>query len=313
MREVEKGMRGEDITVRRALREGAEFLSRLGIESARLDAELLLGRAIGRTRESVYCDYPVVLGAREKEVYNSLLERRARGEPLAYITAEREFWSLPFYVTSEVLVPRPETEIVVEAALELVKKMAPRRAIRILDLGTGSGAIAVALARALGAAEVWATDLSARALEVARINAERHAVNDKIRFLQGDTFEPVRNREQVFDLIVSNPPYVRRADWPRLTAEVRDWEPGLALDGGVDGLDFYRRISMEAHSYLGDGAFVALEIGADMGAEVCRLLARAGHYSEPSVRPDYAGRDRVVVAQKLPAHATPEARSESEI
>lgn len=299
MREVEKGMREEGMTVRQALHEGAEFLSRLGIESARLDAELLLGKAIRRAREGLYCDYQVLLGAIEKKVYDSLLERRARGEPLAYVTGEREFWSLPFCVTSEVLVPRPETEILVEVTLELAKKMAPRHTIRILDLGTGSGAIAVALAKELGAAEVWATDLSARALEVAQTNAARHEVNGKIRFLQGDTFEPVRNREQFFDLVVSNPPYVRRADLPRLTPEVRDWEPRSALDGGVDGLDLYRRISMEAHFYLGDGGFVALEIGADMGAEVCRLFASTGCYDTPSAYQDYAGRDRVVIARKL--------------
>ena len=292
-------------SVRRALQEGAEFLSRAGIESARLDAELLLGKAVGHAREALYRDYQVILGAGEQRVYDSLLERRARGEPLAYITGEREFWSLPFYVTSEVLVPRPETEILIEVTLELAKKMAPRHTIRILDLGTGSGAVAVALAGELGAAEVWATDLSARALEVARTNAARHEVCDKIRFLQGDTLEPVKNRERIFDLVVSNPPYVRRAELPRLTPEVRDWEPRLALDGGADGLDVYRRISQEAHLYLADGGFVALEIGADMGAEVCRLFAGTGYYDAPSVYQDYAGKDRVVVAQKLLSDAAP--------
>lgn len=286
--------------VRRVLQEGAEFLFRMGVESARLDAELLLGKALGCPKEKLYLNYEMVLGISARDLYDSLLERRARREPLSYILGRREFWSLDYYVTPAVLVPRPETELLVEVALGLVKELDKNRPIKILDLGTGSGAIAVSLAKDLGDVEIWATDLSAQALEVARTNALRHGVEKKIRFLQGDAFGPARGQLNFFDMVVSNPPYVRRGELENLAAEVRDWEPQLALDGGADGLDFYRRIMAEGHLYLAAGGFVVLEIGADMGKEVCRLIAKAGSYSAVCVRQDYAGKDRIVITRKLP-------------
>jgi len=288
------------VTVRRALREGAEFLSRVGVESDRLDAELLLGKALGCPREKLYLNYEMALGTPVKDLYDSLLERRALREPLCYLIGSREFWSLDFYVTSEVLVPRPETELLIEVTLGLVRELDSPRAIKILDLGTGSGAIAVSLAKELGEAEIWATDLSWGALEVARRNALRHGVEGKICFLHGNAFAPVKGQRDFFDLLVSNPPYVRQSEIEKLPPEVRDWEPKLALDGGVDGLDFYRRIVKEAHHYLADGGFLAVEIGADMGREVCGLIADVGYYSAASVWQDYAGKDRVVAARKLP-------------
>lgn len=298
------------ITVREALQEGAELLSRAGVESARLDAELLLGKAFGRTREEIYLNYETELGREVEELFNALLRRRARREPIAYITGEREFWSLGFLVTPEVLVPRPETELLVEVTLELVKKSEGNHPVKILDLGTGSGIVAVSLAKEIDDVELWATDLSARALKVAQTNAMRHGVEEKIRFLPGDAFEPVRGQTDFFNVIVSNPPYVRRGELGSLPPEIREWEPRLALDGGADGLVFYRRIAEESHFYLAGGGFVAVEIGADMGAEVCRLFAGAGRYSTPSVYQDYARMDRVVVAQRLPFDAR-KAKSQS--
>lgn len=290
------------VTVRQALQEGAALLSQMGIESARLDAALLLGEALGCPREKLYLDYEMALEISVKDLYDSLLERRARREPLSYIIGRREFWSLDFYITPEVLVPRAETELLVEVTLGLVKGLDKNHPIKILDLGTGSGTIAVSLAKELGDVEIWATDLSARALEVARTNALRHRVEEKIRFLLGDAFAPVRGQLNFFDLVVSNPPYVRRRELKDLSPEVCDWEPRLALDGGADGLDFYRRIVEETHLYLADGGFLALEIGADMSAEVCRLISNSvGYFSATQVCQDYAGRDRVVVARKLPS------------
>lgn len=287
------------VTVRQALREGAEFLSRMGAESARLDAELLLGMALGCPREKLCLNHEMALGFPVKDLYCSLLERRARREPLSYIVGRREFWSLEFYVAPEVLVPRPETEMLVEVTLGLAKELNKNHPIKILDLGTGSGAVAVSLAKELGDVEIWATDLSARCLEVARSNALRHGVEEKIHFLQGDLFDPVKGQLNFFDMVVSNPPYVRRRELKNLPPEVREWEPKAALDGGEDGLDFYRRIMAEGHLYLVDGGFVVLEIGADMGEEVCRLSAKAVGYSARSVRQDYAGKDRIVITQKL--------------
>ncbi len=288
------------VTVQRLLQAGAESLSRIGIEGGHLDAELLLGQALGCTRERIYLDYEVAPDAAAKDRYYSLFQRRAQREPLSYITGEREFWSLDFYVTPEVLVPRPETELLVEAALGLVRELDRKCATKILDLGTGSGAIAVSLAKELGEAEIWATDLSWGALEVARRNALRHGVEGKIRLLHGDAFAPVKGQHGFFDLLVSNPPYVRQSEIEKLPPEVRDWEPKLALDGGVDGLDFYRRIVKEAHHYMADGGSLAVEIGADMGRAVCGLIADVGYYSAASVWQDYAGKDRVVAARKLP-------------
>ena len=291
------------VTVREALRDGAEFLSRMGIDRVRLDAELLLGKALRCARERLYLDYEAGIEAPVKDLYFSLLQRRARREPIAYITGEREFWSLDFLVTPEVLVPRPETELLVEVTLELVKKSEGHHPVKILDLGTGSGVVAVSLAKEIDNVEMWATDLSARALKVAQTNAMRHGVEEKIRFLPGDAFGPVRGQTDFFNVIVSNPPYVRRGELGSLPPEVREWEPRLALDGGADGLDFYRRVIEEVDHHLAEGGFVALEIGADMAEEVRRLIANVGCYCVPSVRRDYAGRDRVVVARKLPADA----------
>ena len=288
------------LTVAQALQEGAASLSRAGVESARLDAELLLAEALNFERSRLYLDHGMALDPRAGKRFRLLLSRRVGGEPVAYISGRREFWSLDFLVTRAVLVPRPETELLVEVAVGLVEaefQTAGRR-LQMMDLGTGSGAIAVALAREISDVEIWATDVSLEVLQVAQANARRHGVEEKIRFLSADLFEPVRARG-FFQMIVSNPPYVRRREFDGLVREVRDFEPRVGLDGGPDGLDFYRRIIPQAQFHLAAGGFIALEIGADMGAEVTRLFADAGGYSHARVYRDYAGRDRVVSARKL--------------
>ena len=290
------------VDVRSALREGAEFLSRSGMPSARLDVELLLCRALGCGREELYAGFEAILGAGEIERFHLLLRRRAQREPVSYITGHREFWSLDFDVTPQVLVPRPETELLVEVAVDILREGSSPS--RVLEIGTGSGAIAVALATERKDAGIWATDLSSGALEVARHNARRHGVEDRVRFLQGDLFEPVGQWGQgFFDLMVSNPPYIPRREIEVLSAEIRNWEPRLALDGGEDGLDFYRRLFCDGHLFLASGGCVALEIGAGRGDEVLRLLELQGAYSPGTVYRDYAGRERVVAAQKLPSDA----------
>ena len=289
------------VTVQQALQIGAGFLAQAGVESARLDAELLLGKVLGARREGLYLNYEMLLGTSQQALYQSLLQRRAQREPISYIIGEREFWSLDFLVTPDVLVPRPETEMLVEVALRLIETQSQMANLKwqILDLGTGSCAIAVSLAKELSDVEIWATDLSAAALEIAQANVVRYDVREKIQLLKGDLFEAVEDRQGFFHMIVSNPPYVRRSDRRDLPPEVRDWEPKLALDGGPDGLDLYRRIIRDGHLYLADGGCLALEIGADMGEEVSRLFASVGCYSTPSLYQDYAGRDRVIVVKKL--------------
>lgn len=293
-------------TVVQALQGGTEILGRLGIDSARLDAEVLLGIVLGWGRGQIYLNYEMPLKIHDEELYHRLILRRTRGEPIAYITGHREFWSLDFYVTSEVLVPRPETELLVEATLEMIEETAsrdrseePDAKFQVLDLGTGSGAIGVSLARERRDVEIWATDLSPNALEVARANAKRHGVTKRIRFDQGDIFEPIKDRRAFFHGVVSNPPYIRRSEMEDLPREVRDWEPKLALDGGADGLDFHRRIIQQGHLYLMDGGFMVLEIAPDMGQEVCHLFERVGRYSKGSIHRDLAGRNRLVSARKL--------------
>jgi len=288
------------MTVRQALQEGTGFLSRLGIESARLDAELLLGMVLGQKREELYLSFERRLGSRQRRELQSLLERRALGEPIAYITGRREFWSLDLLVTSDVLVPRPETELLVEVSIVLMEAefQISNFKFQILDLGTGSGNIAVSLAKEKGDSEIWATDLSLEAVRVAEINAAHHGVKRQVHFLQGDAFKPVEDKREFFHMIVSNPPYVRRGEVVALPRDVRAWEPLSALDGGIDGLDLYRRIAAEGHLYLRNGGFIALEIGDGMAEEACALFKSVSVYRECKIHRDYAGKERVVVIQK---------------
>ena len=278
--------------------QGVRRLLGAGIDSARLDAELLLGCALGMSREELIVAARRKLSVAESDRYEDLLRRRLNREPLAYITGQQEFWSLGFLVSGDVLVPRPETETLVERALKHLATINNREAPRILELGTGSGAIAVALASELPQAEIVATEIAPAALQIARRNASRNGVSNAIRFLQGDLFTALdQELEKDFDLILSNPPYIPRGEIAHLEAEVSRWEPRAALDGGVDGLDFYRRIIEEAPGYLRQGGAVAVEIGAAIGSLVLALFRNNPAYGDTGVHQDYSGRDRVVIAR----------------
>jgi release factor glutamine methyltransferase len=281
-----------------ALLEGARRLRVAGIQSARLDAEVLLSQLLGMPKAELYLNLDGPLELADETRFRELLLRRARQEPVAYITGQKEFWSLDFCVTPDVLIPRPETELVVEVALEDAKRCRGKSQLRVLDLGTGSGVIAIALAKELPQAKMTAVEISNAAVRVARQNSERYSVENRIHFVGGDWFEYVGG---TFDFIVSNPPYVRRGELSSLSAEIRGWEPLTALDGGTDGLDCYRRIIAEAHRHLVPEGAIILEIGADMGEAVADLLSRAGGYRPALLYQDYAGRDRVIAATKLPS------------
>ena len=290
--------------VRSSLRAGTETLARAQVESARLDAEVLLAAALSRRREDLYafgCDEEMT--EEQSACYQRMLARRARREPVAYIVGRREFWSLSFSVTPGVLIPRPETELLVELALKAFNapELAAECPIRVLDLGTGSGAIAVSLAKERDDVEVWGIDLAPEAVEAATLNARRHGVDGRSHFLFGDLFFPVMSRKNFFHMIVSNPPYIRRAQMGQLPIDVRGWEPAMALDGGIDGLDFYRLIVEQAPRYLTDGGRVLVEIGADLGPEVCGLFAASGRYRGCEIHLDYSQRPRVVSARKTPS------------
>lgn len=278
----------------------AEFTT-AGLASPRLDAEVLLAHSLGINRAGLYARLHTVLSLPHLTQFQQLLSRRLRHEPVQYITGVQEFWSLEFTVNSHVLIPRPETELVVETALRLLSPD-PRPPTpvpnRILDIGTGSGCIAIALATELPAAEIWATDISADALAVAETNARRNNVHHRIRFLQGSLFAPITAQQQGFDVIVSNPPYITHNDLLTLQPEVRDWEPHHALDGGEDGLNFYRCLLNEAPRFLASKGWLVLEIGN--GQEVVFMPIHKGHpeFADSLCIPDYAGCGRVVAAQK---------------
>jgi len=286
-------------TVRRALLDGAQFLRDAGIESARLDAEVLLGYVLNAERTDIYLGMESTCNDNDEKGFRELLMRRAKGEPIAYITGRKEFWSLDFVVTPDVLIPRPETELLVELSLENAMIAPARDSLKIFDIGTGSGVIAVTLAKELRAARIWAVDASATALNVAVVNARRHGVADRIRFLHGDLFDPIADLGHSFDLIVSNPPYVSSQGIPKLARDIRDWEPKMALDGGPDGLDCYRRIVDRAHKYLAPEGRVLLEIGEDQGTAVAGLFVRAEGFEAATIFQDYAGKDRVIGASKI--------------
>ena len=281
--------------VREVLSQAARSLAAAGIESARLDAEVLLGHVLALTREQLIVadDSPISSG--QVQQFATLLQRRLRREPVAYITGRQEFWSLDFQVMRDVLIPRSETERLVEVALTMAADMGANKPLRVLDMGTGSGAVAVSLAAELPFAEVVATDNSPTALAIAQKNAARNEVADRITFLPGDWFAALGG-VHAFDLIVSNPPYIRRAEISTLEPEISLWEPRGALDGGADGLDCYRRIAAEAWQFLTPKGALVLEIGADRGSEVCALFNQAWPYREVALFLDYAGRDRVVFA-----------------
>jgi release factor glutamine methyltransferase len=263
-------------------------------DRARRDAETLLLHHLGKNRAWLLVHFDDEFAGCRSIGYVALIERRVAGEPIQYITGETEFYGLPFHVTPDVLIPRPETEHLVEKGLAIAGQISASRTTtpKILDIGTGSGAIAVALAHHLPAAHIAATDLSASALDLARKNAERNAVADRIRFLEGDLLSPVAGES--FDLIVSNPPYVPSTDRNTLSVEVRDHEPALALFAGADGLDIYSRLIPSAFSALTHGGFLLLEIGYGQADAIRALLNESG-FSSIEFVPDLQSIPRVAV------------------
>jgi release factor glutamine methyltransferase len=273
----------------------AERLSAAGIETARGDAWLLAAAATGRPRASLMAGGPDAPSAAELARLDELARRRSAREPMAYILGEKEFWSLPFRVSPAALIPRPETETVVEAALAQIRdRGAP---LRILDLGTGSGCLLLALLSELPRALGLGVDRSPEALRLAMTNAGRLKLAPRARFERRSW---ATGLEGVFDLIVSNPPYVGAADAARLAPEIRDFEPQLALVAGPDGLDAYRALVPDCARLLAPGGALALEIGQGQGDAVAALLARHG-FAVVERRPDLAGIERCLVARARPA------------
>jgi release factor glutamine methyltransferase len=261
-------------------------------DRARMDAEALLGHVLNRNRAWLIANHDASVSPEQSQTYSDLLARRLAGEPIQYILREAEFYGLPFRVTPDVLIPRPETEHLVETVIEFAKRF---ERPRIVDVGTGSGAIAIALAHVLPNAHITATDLSPAALELARENAVRNGLSNRVRFLQGDLLQPVDAER--FDIVVSNPPYVPDADRASLAIEVRDHEPALALFAGQDGLSIYRRLIPAAYASLTAGGFIALEIGWGQAQDIEHLLI-AGGFRDVELTPDLQCIPRVASAQR---------------
>jgi release factor glutamine methyltransferase len=275
-----------------SLRHASQILAAAGCEAPRLDSEVLLAHVLDRDRAWLYAHPEHVLVPTKSSAFRSLVSRRARREPVGYLTHHKEFYALDFFVTTDVLIPRPETEALVEQAIQWV--MNSSWAGTIADVGTGSGAIAVTLAVLLPRAQVIASDASPAALAVARYNAARHGVANRVHPFQGDLLAPLRGP---LDLIVANPPYLSQAELAGAPPEVAQWEPRAALDGGPDGLDVIRRLLDMASVRLRPHGALLVEIGAGQGPDVLGLARCYFPQATMEIARDYANRDRVLFVQ----------------
>lgn len=277
-------------TILKTLQWTAGYFKRHGIDNPRIDAEILMAHVLACKRIDLYVNHDQPLHAGELERFKGLIQQRVHRMPVAYIIGTKEFWSLEFEVTPDVLIPRPETEGLVEAALKL---HGTAESISVLELGTGSGIISIALAHERPHWRFWASDLSEKAIEIARINCRKHIPEDRIMFMVGNWFDGVEDHKGVFDLIVSNPPYIPNADLAGLDPDVRNYEPTHALDGGPDGLTDILHIISKAPDYLKPGGGLILEIGYDQGPAVQSLADQAGVFDDIVIEKDYSGHDRV--------------------
>ncbi len=267
-------------------------LAEAGVLSPRLDSEIILAHTLNLSRTDLWTQDKRVLSESEKQIAKKNVERRLNREPISLIVGHQEFWSLDFVVDENVLTPRPETELLLETALNCISSPTAK----ILDLGTGSGNLAVVMAKEIPECKVSAIDIDPNALSIAKKNAARHGVADRIEFICADLRK--NDWSGCFSMILSNPPYIKSADIQKIMPEVQNYEPGKALDGGVTGLDFYRAIIPMAIDRLEENGLLILEIGHDQADEVTALLDNFSCYQNVEVIQDYSGYDRVVKAHK---------------
>lgn len=287
-------------TVGRLLQWTAPFFARKEVDAPRLSAELLLAHVLAVPRLKLFTNYDQVVEPAKLEAFRALVKRAAEHEPIAYLTGRAFFFSLEFAVTPAVLIPRPDTETIVENVLQLARNTPGLEAPRILDLCTGSGCVAAAIAHHLKSASVIASDISAEAIAVANANFERLGLAGRIHIRLGDLYEALNEPTDLapFHLIVANPPYIPSAEIPKLDRNVRDYEPVTALDGGPDGLDLHRRILAGAGQRLLPGGRIFLEIQFDHGPAALGLVAEHPGLADWRVLKDQAGNDRVLSARK---------------
>ncbi len=286
------------MTLIEAINRAASQLAAAGVSTARFDAEVLLRHAINRDRAWLLAHMQEELADDPRKTFEQAVERRGRREPLQYITGRQEFWGIEFLVTPDVLIPRPETELIIESVLSAEEHR--EKPLNIIDLCTGSGCIAVSLAKELQTARIMAIDKSSKALSVARENALRHDVADRVRFLEGDLFEPLEALDihGQADIIVSNPPYVPSGDQRTLQPEVGAYEPAMALFAGPDGTEIHRKIIDAAPRFLKTCGVLIMEMGLGQADMLVKMVRQAGAYDPPEILKDLAGIDRVIVTRK---------------
>ena len=285
-------------TVKDLIATTAGFFKGKGITSARLDAELLLSRITKLSRIELYTNFDRLVSQSELDSFRELVRQRAEGKPVKYMLGEAEFYSLKLNITEDVLIPRPETELLIDAASDF---LGGSEKSFIIDLCTGSGCIAIAVAVNYEDCEIWASDISSKALDVARGNSERHEVSSRIRFFEGDLFGAFGDELQdgTVDMIISNPPYVSEDELAGLPPEVKDFGPREALLGGIDGLDFYRKIISNAPSKIKNNGKLILELDDGQSNAVSELINQTGLMKIVEIRNDYQGIARVLIAEKI--------------
>lgn len=271
----------------------ARFLAQKGFESPRLDTEVLLAHALDCRRIELYTRYEEIATEPARKQFRDLVRRRIEGCPVAYLVGRKEFFALEFEVNPAVLIPRPDSEFVVMECLQLAKEMSQAR---VLDIGTGSGNLAIAVAQRHPGVQATAVDLSPEALAVARRNADKHGLRERVRWLMGNLFEPVPAGER-FHFVLSNPPYIAREDLPRLPPGVRDYEPHLALDGGPGGFRVFERLIGGARDHLEPGGYLIVEIGAPQEGPARQRIAALPGYELADTIHDYSGHPRVLRAK----------------
>lgn len=277
------------MTIREALNKGTIMLKSNNIESPRLKSRLLLQYVLNKPREYLIIYDKKEIGKKEQWEFFINIEKLTQGIPLQHITNRQEFMKMDFFVDENVLIPRPDTEILVEEVIKIAEKFPNPK---ILDLCTGSGAIAISLYKNIPGSDIYAVDISEKALEVAKINAKR--LKAKIKFIKSNLFEELKKEK--FDIIVSNPPYIKNEDIQYLSDEVKK-EPEIALNGGIDGLDFYRKISKQAIDYLKLGSYLCFEIGYDQKIDVIEIIENENKYINTYCKKDLYGNDRIIITQ----------------
>jgi release factor glutamine methyltransferase len=288
-----------DWTIQKLLNWINEYLTNKGIESPRLSAEILLSGVLGLKRIELYTQFDKTVAAEQLDKLRDLVRRAGQQEPVAYLVGKTEFYSMELNITSACMIPRPETELLVERAIEFLRTRHGTQFV--CDLCTGSGCIAVAIGKNFPDARIIATDICDEALAIADENIKKHQLKNKITLLCGDLFDPIISGLDVekFDLIVCNPPYVSSAEYEKLDKNVKDYEPRKALFAGIDGLDIYRRIIEKADEFLKPDAALMMEIGYAQGPAIRELLEQSGAFTEIKIEKDFHNNDRIVSAKKI--------------